>query len=171
MPASDGSRSSHSPSASKHVTRVGSPATSTESRDVRICTGFSPLTLNGAGAHSRGATCDGSDRAPVTSSTRTIRSLQIVAVTAVPSPSNRSVEPSRMTVTLWPWPGDSNAGSRRRQELRREPGARRLLERVRELDERGLAPRAAHERDPDRQALHLTRRHADERIAAERRTL
>src|SRR5207244_6665166 len=50
-------------------------------------------------------------------------------------------------------------------------GLRRLLERVRELDQGRLAPGAPHERDPDRQPLRVAGRNADERIAGQRGAL
>src|SRR5882724_7473836 len=60
---------------------------------------------------------------------------------------------------------------RRGEVLRRAAGPGRLLERIRQLEERGLAPGAAHERDPHRQPHHVARRDADKRIARQRRAL
>ena len=58
---------------------------------------------------------------------------------------------------------------RRRRERRRAAVLRRLLVRVRELDQRRLAPRAAEERDPDRQPADVAHRHRDVRVAGDRR--
>src|SRR5215467_3369610 len=47
----------------------------------------------------------------------------------------------------------------------------RLLEPVCQRDQCGLAPGAAHERDPHRQPHYVARRYSDERIARQRRAL
>src|SRR5882724_937314 len=60
---------------------------------------------------------------------------------------------------------------RRCEVLRRAASPGRLLERVCQLDKRGLTPGAAHERDPHRQPHHMARRDANERIACQRRAL
>src|SRR5262249_41405722 len=99
-----------------------------------------------------------------------------------PSPSRRSApRRGRARASGPPRPGDRRSHptrgrarlsyGERPEILGRAPRLRGLLERVRELNERRLAPGAPHERDADRKAHPFTPRHADERIAGERRAL
>ena len=86
------------------------------------------------------------------------------------SPSSGTLNGSGTYISRQDVPGPSASRQvRGREELRRAAMLRRLLVGVRELDQQRLAPRAADERDPDRQAERIARRHGDRRIAGDGR--